>query len=250
MLSQAFEYLQNHLGKAEKYELDDGPVFDRRVHRPPQPEAPPKADVLIVGTLRSLAGYCAANVDSRELSTHLVHVENPQVVRLCGPLRDFHLDRNKLLSVVSTPSFQPRDLWDRWVLLEDAVLHLMRDFIHDPDDDWGDLLELLKSVQQSQTEIRDDDGMAQEVTAKVGVGRPGWANVKNPWTLTPRVTFPEIEQPRRDFVVRLKATHDGPAVRFQLCEPDGDLLAVARIGDKITDLFDALGVSDPPAVIW
>ena len=101
-LKNALQYLVG-LGEAKEFHAapdDDGVVFDKPVHRAPQPAKDPLPGTLWVSTLRSLAKYVAANKDGLAMDSHILHVEGPGIVKLIGPeygywrQRTQHADRD------------------------------------------------------------------------------------------------------------------------------------------------------------
>lgn len=78
------------------------------------------------------------------------------------------------------------------------------------------VLKVVGNIKEDAVKNYGDDGIAQTVTAKVGVASVENVVVPNPVTLRPYRTFQEILQPSSDFVFRMKT---GPAAA--LFEADG-----------------------------
>lgn len=54
-----------------------------------------------------------------------------------------------------------------------------------------------------------DDGLTQTINVRAGITRVGEVDVPNPVTLRPFRTFPEIEQPASQYVLRLRSGGKG-----------------------------------------
>lgn len=83
------------------------------------------------------------------------------------------------------------------------------------------LLDLMGRIKMESSEEIVDSGVSQSVIAKQGIVDFDWEEVPNPVQLRPFRTFPEVEQPVSDFVLRLEK-----GFRFALFSADGDLWKV------------------------
>ncbi len=111
------------------------------------------------------------------------------------------------------------------------------------------MIAALKAVKREDTQIHEDDGIGQQVTAKAGVQLVQMLAVPNPVTLSPFRTFAEVAQPASLFALRLK---DGPMVLLK--QADGSrwqVEAAANIGAFLTNALKSSGTEGAlPQVIF
>jgi|SRR5579862_475578 len=242
----ALEYVVG-LAPGARTDLSDGPVFDKPVFRPPHPLVDPLPDPLKLLTLRSLAQYAASGVEAvNPEAAHFLHVE-PQRVSFVSTLSDFHRKRE----VLAVASFFPAcdQYINKWISLEDAIIGLLAEF--DASGDRDAVIAALKAVKREDTEIHEDNGIGQQVTARAGVALVTMLSVPNPVSLAPFRTFPEVTQPLSLFALRLK---DGPQVVLK--QADGSRWQVEAAASIGTYLSNALKSSAPdgsatlPSIIY
>lgn len=83
------------------------------------------------------------------------------------------------------------------------------------------VLNFLSRVKVESSEEVIDNGVSQKVVTKQGVADFGWEYIPNPITLRPYRTFPEVEQPASDFVMRVES-----GFRYGLFSADGGMWKV------------------------
>lgn len=96
---------------------------------------------------------------------------------------------------------------------EDFVIALRSMFVQN--EETADLLQLLKTITDSNSVELADDGITQKVTAKRGVSAQA-TNAAPIRKLAPFRTFPEVEQPTSEFLFRIRTNNT-----FSLFEADG-----------------------------
>ena len=245
------KYLADELIPAKELTPDAlGAVYTHRVHRAPQPpedRVVPLAAALTVSTLASFAEYLAANVDGLKLDAHLVHVANPTTVQFVSALEPYHRRREVALAALYADGVSSQ--LDRWLDLEDAIVFLLSGFANTGDR--MTVIQLLKTVTKSGTEIREDDGVSQKVAAQAGVTTVRVADVPNPVSLAPFRTFPEVEQVGSPFIIRLRDSAAG--VQVLLKSADGGawkLAATAAVGDWLKKALASTIGDTAPKVIF
>lgn len=239
----ALQYVAEVLAPTQRFEGDEhGELFSKAVARPPLPHREPRATTLKLRTLRSFAEYVASEVDKLDLSAHLVHVESPAEVNLLSRISGFYRDREAVVSAV----YEPVACDGTWQDLERAIINLLANFA--PTGDRDKVVQVLKRVTRKETEVHEDDGVSQTVTATVGVQTIELASLPNPVTLAPYRTFTEVEQPSSLFLLRMRDA--GPAVLLQQADGGGwKVEAVARIGAYLkTALASTLGDKAPKVI--
>lgn len=93
-------------------------------------------------------------------------------------------------------------------------------FINDPETDLALVLKFAGTVETGTVTEYGDDGVTQKATVKTGIASKSEAVVPNPVTLRPYRTFLEVEQPKSDFIFRMKQDkYDG--INCAIIEADG-----------------------------
>jgi hypothetical protein len=183
-------------------------------------ESVPEPDVLMVSTLTAFTDYVTSNRDDLDLGECLVHVHGPARVDLVTTLTGPRLQRWAYISARARDRFasMPEFRLNQFLPVETVVLALQALFADTATR--NELAQLLGNVVSDAGVQQEDDGVTQRVTAKSGVRLVQQERVRNPWKLAPWCSFPDIDQPVRPFVLRLKAQEKGP-VHAGLWEADG-----------------------------
>ncbi len=253
MLAQAFEFLQEHLGRAKGLAVDDGrTVFDREVFNPPRPDLPiPKPRTF--STLVGLAQYVTANPDFRAFpGSWMIHVSSPHVVELCDCP---NINAERTIQVRATCPTQEDAGWlDRWVTQEDMLIGLLG-VAEGADRDA--LVKGVQSIRREGCEVTElaDGGQQAQATFKIGMtewlktdGGGGPLDLGKVVRLAPYRTFSEIEQPVGSFIFRIKGGDGGTSVKL-VPTPDAtwSVVAVTSVKAKLDELL--AGVENAPPVI-
>ena len=105
--------------------------------------------------------------------------------------------------------------------LQNFIIELRSRFV--PTEHSAQILSALGNVKKDEGVQVEDDGFSQQVTAKQGVSYEK-TDLPNPVTLKPFRTFPEIEQPESEFVLRINSNMEA-----LLEEADGGVWRVVAI---------------------
>jgi len=221
-----------------RFEPDQAPAFSRPVFRAPRMPPDPLPQTLDVWTLAAVAAYLKENRDDLELDRHVVHVHGPHCVTLEGPLRGEHRHRETPIRCSLDPS--------RWTLsdpmqlsLPEAITALQAMPIDGRHESHEQTREILLDFKTEESELYEDDGVAQRVKTERG-GTSAWARLPKPHTiLRPWRTFPEAVQPASPYVVRIDTSGGEPRISFHLA--DGGSWKCAAVQNIATTL-SALGV--------
>lgn len=169
--------------------------------KPLNPVRSPEPDSLAVTTLTALVDYVKESIDGvTPLGEFLIHVEAPDSVRLSGHLEGDFMQRLiyvhavPLLPKISFESFQDVEFFNPF---------LQANFADSPDK--ASILKLIGNLREEQVTTVQDDGVTQEVLARAGIAKVEKVEVPNPVGLRPFCTFPEVEQPLRPFVFRMRS---------------------------------------------
>lgn len=104
----------------------------------------------------------------------------------------------------------------------DAFIVALKSKFVKADSDWETVFNLVRKVQIEDGVELSDDGMSQKVTIKKGVSAASVETVNKPvdYALRPYRIFPECEQPKSVFFMRLQAS-GSMGVYVSLYETDG-----------------------------
>lgn len=195
-----------------------------------KPDPAPLPKVISIHTLTGLIDYIRGDLD--DAKKYVIHVLNQEEVCLYGELEtDFGRRKKYCEAIYEEKGFE----FGSWMDQEQMVINLQAQFVMTKE-----LSEVLKQVSNVADESRlkqVDDGISQEVSLKTGIGRLENATLKNPVSLAPYRTFPEIEQIESDFILRMKKS-DAGSIYFALFQSGGaawKLEAVHRIRDYLLE---------------
>ena len=170
----------------------------------------PMPEPLGLTTLDGIIDYLNCNPDLLELGFLFIHVKSPTLVELCGALTNQWNQRARYLE--ASPVL-PQHRFGSAMTSEQFSIYVQSRFV--ATEKRADLLKVAGNVRQDATVTVADDGTSQNTTARTGVAKVENVQLPNPVELQPFVTFPEVEQPIRQFVFRMR---EGP--EFSLYEAD------------------------------
>lgn len=206
-----------------------------------QPPAEPEAETLFVHSLDALADFIKG-LPGEEVEGAFVHVEGPDVVRLVGPLKGRHRQREVL--VAANLAYDPF-VFDQWHDLESFRIQLLSMF----DQHFGSaeaLIELCSQIKKGHEITDSDDGTTQRVTVRSGLELVDRETVPNPVRLAPFRTFPEIDpQPASPFVLRFREQPQTGGIAAALFESDAGRWRL----DALKDIADYLAENQLPVPI-
>ena len=212
--------------KTETMTVPDGDYATRPVFLPP---AEPRAAILEINTLTGIVDFLKSDIDRLVDDGAQVHVVSATQVDVIGKLEGRHRQRNVFLRAESDDILEKVFEFGRWYDAETFNISLQSLFADD--EDRADVLKLVGNIKDETVMQAKDDGVTQGVTVKSGITLVERAEVPNPVTLIPFRTFPEIEQPPSDFILRLRP-REGKLPECALFEADGgkwQLEAITRI---------------------
>ncbi len=213
-------------------EVDGTQFVTRQIHNPP---ASPMPATLKVHTLTGLIEFLTRS-DRPQID--LIHIEDEGTVHIYGPIQNRELQRPRyaLAEVFSGKSFP----FDRFIDQESFTINVQSCFV--PNDERARLLSFTGNLLAESINNQSDDGVSQSAVKKTGVslaGKPEKA--PNPINLCPYRTFPEVEQPASDFILRLKKNGEEVVVGlFETADLKWKLEAIqsiqAYLAGKIKDV--------------
>jgi hypothetical protein len=114
----------------------------------------------------------------------------------------------------------PQIAYGQFIDQESMIIMLRSRFVQT--DGCTALIALLGSIKEKSVKQTNDDGISQSVVAKTGIGTVGLTPVEPIQTLKPYRTFLEVDQPKSEFLFRLKSgAQDGVPPMMALFEADG-----------------------------
>jgi hypothetical protein len=192
----------------------------------------PVAESFQVHTLTGLMNYINENIDQLRCSEKIiVQIGSPTGVRIMSELYGKFKQREIYVECVA---ILPKIRFDSFLDSEQFIIMMQALFVES--DDRTAVLKLAGNVREENVKTTGDDGISQQVTAKIGIAMLEDVTVPNPVILRPYRTFLEVDQPSSPFVFRMK---DGP--QFALFEADGGMWrnqAIENIRDYIEGHLD------------
>jgi len=178
----------------------------------------PEAAGLALSSLRGLIDYIAeAQIAGlAEFPNGMaLHIRGPRDVGLISwTFGDF---RQRDHYARATPPTGDGFPFGKYLDVEEFVVRLLSQFAQTKHRD--ELVAVVGNVRAEAVQTIADDGVSQTATVKQGA-RLGDVRITNPVTLAPFRTFPEVEQPEVDFVIRLRGGGEGHLPTLALFEVD------------------------------
>lgn len=174
---------------------------------------------LRLNSLTGLVEYVTENVDKHKYEELMVHVVTYNIVTVISALEDIHRRRERY---IKSEYFPPAmfESFDNYVNIEDFMVWLMTDFQNN--EDRQAILRLVGNITDQKVATATDDGISQGVSTRVGISKVETAMVPNPVQLVPFRTFTEVEQPRSNFVLRMRSgVREDSLPTVALFEADG-----------------------------
>lgn len=211
---EALEYLVD-LGRDEKPLLD---VCDRKYSTVKlNPILEPVPASLQSSFLDSLVTYITSKVDFGYLEgcKLIIEILSPSEISLSTNLMgDFAQRANLMICKAILPQGR---LYNEFLGIESFIIKAQSCFAQN--DDLAEIMKIVGNVSVEEAVNVKDDGISQQVTARTGIARQEKTMLPRRVKLAPYRTFPEIEQPESEFILR--ATKDGKEIGFALFEADG-----------------------------
>lgn len=176
----------------------------------------PKAETLGMSTLTSLVDYIRGNIDTMAPKM-IIEASSPTRVELYSQL-DSDRTREYLVEVnANIPKFNFGNFLDK----ENFIIGMQAKFLDDIQTDKALVLRFAGTVEAKSVAQYGDDGVTQKASIKTGIASKSDAVVPNPVLLRPYRTFIEVEQPKSDFIFRMKEGKYDDGVQCALFEADG-----------------------------
>ena len=212
------------LAPPETFTINGETYCEQQLKLVQKPEYSPPTP-LIFFTLQAIVDYVAGNID--DTADYSILIVGPYRVRVIGPLQPENANE-RFIYASARSAYEPFE-FGRFMPADNFVVALQSLFEHNETRE--DLLSIVGNLANEQITQAHDDGISQAVQIKSGITTRAAVILENPVTLQPYRTFPEIEQPLSEFIIRFK--NDGNnQMQVALFEADGgmwQLTAIARI---------------------
>ena len=206
MIKEAIEYIVR-LGNTRIEEVFGQQFSTQPLHL----VAEARVKALTLNSLSGVVAYLKSNFDSAD--QRLIHIVSPtEVVAFSHFNRD--MERNIF---IKAQALIPQFHFDKFYDVEEFNIALQSRFVGTTDRDH--ILKIVGNIKDENVTTFGDDGVSQQVTAKVGIATVDKVKVPNPVNLRPFRTFVEVEQPESAFVFRMRSGQAAPACA--LFEADG-----------------------------
>lgn len=211
MISEAINKI---IDLAEPVELWVGerPYHSKKIY----PAKEPLPDALTVSTLTGLKDYIDENPDGLDGDELVFRIDSPERVDICGPLFG-QFEQRKIY--IRAELIGEKFPYERFMDPETFIIKLQAQY--QQDDTTAKILSIVGNIKDERVATVADDGITQQVTAKVGIARVQNVDLPNPVTLTPYRTFLEAAQPSSQFVFRMRSGAAEKAATCALFEADG-----------------------------
>jgi hypothetical protein len=211
------------------------------------PPNEPTPNPITIQTLTGIVDYLRSNVEAPQDEYSLfLHVKDYDTVRLLTAYHDRAKHRATLIEANCSSIVGGGFSFGTYQPIEAVIIGLQSRFVET--EDRNAILEVLGNLKDERVSNFGDDGVSQSVTTRKGIALGEKTVVPRIVTLKPYRTFPEIEQPASQFILRLRqAQRDGEPPTAALFEADGGrwkLDAIKAIGEYLeihvirTDGFD------------
>lgn len=180
-------------------------------------------DPMKLGSLTAFAAFIGTDEMYRDNGL-MIHVVSPTCVELVS-LLDEHGRRNNY--AIAKARIDSHFTTEQWHNQDDFVTSLQAHFVNDLDR--AQLLKVCGNLRGGSSAVLTDDGVTQKVSTARGVEMKGMEEMPNPVSLRPWETFAEIEQPERQYIVRVKGDEKPLLALFAVPDP----VAAMRTCEKI-----------------
>ncbi len=214
MIKEALQYLVK-MGNPDTVLINGRPYTGIDLKSVEEPSPKP----LQIHTLTGIVDYFKAQTESHLGDFNeipFVHIENNGCVEIYSRLQHPWEQRHNFLTAQMIEEVQFP--FDRYLDHEQFMIQLQSKFVQD--ETTAQILKVVGNLADEIVKTVIDDGITQGVHVKSGI-RKGDDTIPNPVSLAPYRTFPEIEQPKSNFVLRLKSGKSGELPQVALFEADG-----------------------------
>lgn len=218
----------------------DGVTFSNSTFTEIKPAPEPLHGFLSVTTLAALRDLIDCNFENiSEDGLPLIHINDYLTVTLESGFSDEHGRRQ--VYAVAKPAPYTGYQFGTYYGLEAFRIAIQAHFAPTADRDY--LLAVASKITSGEVVISEDDGISQQVQMNAGLSLKAVDKLRGRVTLAPFRTFPEVDQPQSEFIVRAQSGKDSIA-SISLTEADGGKWRIAAV-QNIAFTLKELGVTLP-----
>ncbi len=228
MIKEAIDYLLK-LKRPETIQVGDKNYSTIEITPIKEAESMP----IKVYSLRSLVEYLKKDPDSYEKETKIINIVGPTKVIVQSSIFGAFKQRENFI-VADYSELIPNFLLSQYLSIEEFIIMLKTRFIMT--EDLEKIIKLVGNIQDENITNYNDDGITQKVITKTGIARVEETALPPKVKLRPFRSFPEIEQPESEFLLRGKKSCD--EIKFALFEADGGFWkqeAIINIAEYLKD---------------
>lgn len=211
MISEAIDKISG-MSVPVEFTIDDRKYSSK----PLSPIKEPVPASLNVSTLTAMKDYYDSNPDHLDLDSIVFHIVSYDRVQICGPLFGQFEQRKCFVEALFKGDPYP---YNNFIDPESFIIKLQAMFAQD--DVTAKLLSIVGNIKDEKVATVGDDGISQQVTARVGIARVENISLPNPITLTPYRTFLDSDQPSSRFIFRMRSGAAEIPATCALFEADG-----------------------------
>jgi hypothetical protein len=227
--------IQNSV-KTETIVLEGRDFTTRKVFEVP---APPLISTLKIHTLTGLVDYITVNPDGLNIDTAFLHVVNPTYVKLLTRCIEPSMQRPNPATADCDLLLGDTYNFGQYRSIEQTIVDLQAKFVLNVD--LESTLAIIGNLKEEAVNSYSDDGVTQTVQTRQGISRVANTDIPSRLRLQPYRTFPEIEQPVGEFILRLRKSSDKDGgIVCALFESGYSTWQASAIGDISTYLTDEL----------
>lgn len=222
MIKEAMQYLRATAHGARDFASDGREYTTMPIHfMPPQMPAAVK-----VVSLTGLVDFLRFDVDGLKVEEWFLHVLSPISVGLFSKLNPPWQERKEL--VLANFAGATKFPFGRFLPQEEMVVGIQTGFVQEGTEG---LLRLVGNLKDEAVTTQVDDGVGQTVTVRRGAATVETTVAQSRWTLKPYRTWPELEQPSLECILRI---NKGPSIAlFPIEDPGWSLRAMQAAADYL-----------------
>ncbi len=170
---------------------------------------------------------------------YYIHIESFKSVKILSGLEPTHMVRRNYVHA------QCRDnefRFEHFMSIERFVISVMTSFTDT--EQRGQLLDFVSQIKADHSREEVDQGVTQAVTVRKSIATIGVARVPNPVELQPYLTFPEITQPLRSYVFRIKQQAPEDPITCALFPIESSIWE-AQTCERIREYFQMIHDQEP-----
>lgn len=185
-----------------------------------EPLKQPTAETLKIHTLTGVRDYLVNNKDDLALGKVQIYVASHAEVQVISELQGWHRQREVLVIANLNDIFGERSgkSFGQWMTQEEMAIFLQSRFA--VDEVRNNVLTAISKIVLDAAVEADDENLSQRVTVKAGISMREKMNLPSPVELAPYRTFPDVDQPKSPFILRVRKSPEKLA-EIALFEADG-----------------------------